>query len=333
MKQIFPSYPLPEEHWVSCRKCDVHMVRMNISVLSLGLSWQALQRLLGLHTNSKRIQQCLKQNQGYAEDVFSLSTIGLPTESSVCVQQSLTSKHFDLKDVALNHRFPSIPPCHLSHPTYTHIHTHTYTHTHTHTHTHIHGSNCTHINMLTVCIHPANMLVTHEGRYFLTGVKIQDCGRLLWETRIWFVMNAKHTAEKLLGYLVSGYRLNEFVCACRMCAVHACASTFVRVHGFVLHLSKTGALAKCNTLTWWLVAGGGWSNSLSEANSMLTSQRCHMLVLAHSPVGQSQSKPISQTRSGSVNPPEKSFLTFFFLSSLRGFWMKEVHEEFKGAAH
>lgn len=28
-------------------------------------------------------------------------------------------------------------------------------------------------------------------------------------------MNAKHTAKKkLLGYLVSGYRLNELVCAC-----------------------------------------------------------------------------------------------------------------------
>lgn len=25
-------------------------------------------------------------------------------------------------------------------------------------------------------------------------------------------MNAKHTAKKLLGYLVSGYRLNEFMC-------------------------------------------------------------------------------------------------------------------------
>lgn len=49
---------------------------------------------------------------------------------------------------------------------------------------------------------------------------------------------------------------------------------------FVLQLSKAGALSKCNTLMWWLVAGGGRSNSLSEANSMLTSQWCHMLVLA-----------------------------------------------------
>lgn len=72
---------------------------------------------------------------------------------------------------------------------------------------------------------------------------------------------------------------------------------------FVLQLSKAGALSKCNTLMWWLVAGGGRSNSLSEANSMLTSQWCHMLVLAHSPVGQSQSKPISQPHSDSVNPP------------------------------
>lgn len=48
-------------------------------------------------------------------------------------------------------------------------------------------------------------------------------------------MNAKHTAKKLLGYLVSGYRLNELVCACSMCrvtvvcAVHVCASLFVQV--------------------------------------------------------------------------------------------------------
>lgn len=184
----------------------------------------------------------------------------------------------------------------------------------TNTYTHHHGPGCTHINMLTVCIHPANMLVTHKDGYFLTGVKIQECGSLLWETRIWFVMNAKHTAKKLLGYLVSGYRLNECVCVweclmrcinvCDACMhVSICASTCL----FVLYLSKRRALWKCNTFMWWLVAGGGRSNSLSEANSMLTSQRCHMLVLAHSPVGQSQSKPISQAHSGSVNlPPEKS---------------------------
>lgn len=35
-------------------------------------------------------------------------------------------------------------------------------------------------------------------------------------------MNAKHTAKKLSGYLVSGYRLNEFVCTYCMCCINVC---------------------------------------------------------------------------------------------------------------
>lgn len=50
---------------------------------------------------------------------------------------------------------------------------------HTQTH-HLHrGPVCTHINMLTVCIHPANVLVTHEDGHFLTGVKNLECRSLL----------------------------------------------------------------------------------------------------------------------------------------------------------
>lgn len=70
-------------------------------------------------------------------------------------------------------------------------------------------------------------------------------------------MNAKHTATKLQGYLVSGYRLNEFVwmsmcvracvqaaCVELMCRPHVCASAFVQVRvcvfvwGFFLRSSK-----------------------------------------------------------------------------------------------
>lgn len=72
----------------------------------------------------------------------------------------------------------------------------------------------------------------------------------------------------------------------------------------------------CNVLMWWLAAWGGWSNSLSRANSKLTSQRCHLLVLAYSPMGQSQSKPISQALGLSTPPTpstkEKSFQTSSF---------------------
>lgn len=50
-------------------------------------------------------------------------------------------------------------------------------------HTHTHWPNCTHINMLTVCIHPANMLVTHEDGCFSMwgggGFKIREYGSSL----------------------------------------------------------------------------------------------------------------------------------------------------------
>lgn len=130
-------------------------------------------------------------------------------------------------------------------------------------------------------------------------------------------------------------------CVWCMCArQHLCEC----MHVFVLHSSKRRALSKCNTLVWWPVAGGGRSNALSEANSMLTSQRCHMLVLAHSPVGQSQSKPISQARSGSVNPnppqpstlpPLKTHSKLFFLPLLlEAFeWRRSMRSVKGGAAH
>lgn len=154
-------------------------------------------------------------------------------------------------------------------------------------------------------------------------------------------MNAKHTAEKLWGDLVSGYRLNEFVCAvcaALICVWCMCAHQHLSECVIVLCFFKEEISADVeHTLTRWLTAGGAWCNSLSEANSMLTSHWCRILVLAHSPVGQCQSRPISRTHSGSVNSSQKGILHFFPLPfpsfPLGGFWTKEVHKEWERAAH
>lgn len=45
-----------------------------------------------------------------------------------------------------------------------------------------------------ICLLPTRMVL------FNGGLNFRSAGSLLWESRIWFVMNAKHTAEKLWGY-------------------------------------------------------------------------------------------------------------------------------------
>ena len=58
-----------------------------------------------------------------------------------------------------------------------------------------------HINMLTVCIHPANMLVTHKDRhffFFLTGVKIAE-SRGCYEKLKFDLLWMQSTKLKALG--------------------------------------------------------------------------------------------------------------------------------------
>lgn len=39
-----------------------------------------------------------------------------------------------------------------------------------------HGLACTNTNVLTICVHPANMLVTHEDGYFVIGLRCKCAG-------------------------------------------------------------------------------------------------------------------------------------------------------------
>lgn len=133
-----------------------------------------------------------------------------------------------------------------------------------------------------------------------------------------------HTAKQLLGCLVSGYRLNELVRACRVCCVDVRARRDPCMFVLFFFLSR-----QRDTVVRWLVAGGGRSNSLAETNSVLTSQRCHMLVLAHSPQWASlkanQLARLTPGLSTYLPPPpfpRKVTLNFFFffpLSPLGGF--------------
>lgn len=128
---------------------------------------------------------------------------------------------------------------------------------------------------------------------------------------------------KLLGYLDSCYRLNEFTCTCFM----SCINLWECMCVCFAHAKDEDSL--CNTLMWWLAAWGSWSNSLSEANSKLTSQQCHLLVLAYSRWTSLKANQLVRLWVCQPQPPpwkKSHFKHLFFLPSPERVWsVKGLH--------